>query len=140
MAINTLINEAVGVFLANEETILNGEFSYSLLDKCAYEAQMKDIIKISVQKIYRSNEVIEKEVAGYKILADLLHVFIHAQNNTFLGKATSYDKLVSNLLPKEYKNSSSNVYERILSVCSFVSRISDGYAIRLHKKIQGNLF
>ena len=139
LAINTLINEAVDIFLANEAAILNGEFDKSLLDKCKYEAQINDIIKISVAKIYKSNDVVEKEVAGYKIIADLLDVFVNALNNTYLGKASNYDKLVLNVLPSEYKTDKTNVYDRIMLVCSFVSKMSDSYAIRLHKKLNGNL-
>ena len=48
LAINTLINEAVAIFLTNEEAILKGTFSTSLLDKCAYEAQINDILKNSI--------------------------------------------------------------------------------------------
>lgn len=139
LAIAVLIDEAVDIFLQNEDAILSGSFSHALLDKCRYEAQMNDIINISIQKIYRSNEVVEKEVAGYKILADLLHAFVHAHNNRYLGRPTNYDKLIVNLLPKEFQNNSESVYQRILSICSFVSRMSDGYAIRLHKKIQGHI-
>jgi dGTPase len=78
IAINALIDEAVAIFLDNEDAILDGTFNRSLLDKCKYEAQINDIIKISVEKIYQSKEVIEKEVAGYRIIADLLDVFTSA--------------------------------------------------------------
>lgn len=139
LAINTLINEAVEIFLSNEEAILSGTFDKSLLDKCKYEAQINDIIKISVAKIYKSKDVVEKEVAGYKIIADLLDVFVNALNNSHLGVASNYDKLVLNVLPNEYKTSSESIYNRIMQVCSFVSKMSDSYAIRLHKKLNGNL-
>ena len=139
LAINTLINEAVAIFLANEAAILKGTFSMSLLDKCAYEAQINDILKISVSKIYKSQEVVEKEVAGYKIIADLLDIFVTALNNHHLGTPTNYDSLLLNLLPKEFQVSSTSPYERIMAVCSYVSRMSDGYAIRIHKKIQGSM-
>ena len=111
----------------------------SLLDKCAYEAQINDILKISVSKIYKSQEVVEKEVAGYKIIADLLDIFVTALNNHHLGTPTNYDSLLLNLLPKEFQVSSTSPYERIMAVCSYVSRMSDGYAIRIHKKIQGSM-
>ncbi|MCL4169674.1 UNVERIFIED_CONTAM: hypothetical protein GTU68_037478, partial [Idotea baltica] len=52
LAIGVLINEAVNIFLENEAAILNGTFEKSLLDKCKFEAQINDIIKISVDKIY----------------------------------------------------------------------------------------
>src|SRR5699024_1012769 len=43
LAINTLIQDAVAVFLQNEEAILNGNFHQSLLDKSRYKAQIDDI-------------------------------------------------------------------------------------------------
>ena len=139
LAINTLINEAVDIFLANETAILEGAFSTSLLDKCAYEAQINDILKISISKIYKSQEVVEKEVAGYKIIADLLDIFVTALNNHYKGAPTNYDSLLLNLLPKEFMISSESSYERIMAICTYVSRMSDSYAIRIHKKIQGSI-
>ena len=139
LAIGVLINEAVAIFLENEAAILAGTFEKSLLEKCAYEAQINDIIKISVAKIYKSTEVVEKEVAGYRIIADLLDVFVTALNNTFDGNPSNFDKLVLNLLPEEYKIENVNLYDRIMQVCSYVSRISDSYAIRMHKKLTGNI-
>ena len=139
LAINTLINEAVAIFLANETAILKGTFSTSLLDKCAYEAQINDILKISISKIYKSQEVVEKEVAGYKIIADLLDIFVTALNNHHLGSPTNYDSLLLNLLPKEFRITTASTYERIMAICTYVSRMSDSYAIRIHKKIQGSI-
>lgn len=139
IAINTLVGEAVDIFLANEEAILKGEFDKGLLDKCKYEAQINDIIKISVDKIYQSKEVVEKEVAGYKIIADLLHVFVTALNNKHDGTASNYDNLILNLLPEKYQEERTNLYDRIMQICSYVAGLSDGYAIRLHKKIAGNI-
>lgn len=139
LAIGVLINEAVSIFLANEEAILKGTFEKSLLDKCKYEAQINDILKISVDKIYKSTEVVEKEVAGYRIIADLLDVFVSALNNKFEGNQSNFDNLVLNLLPEEYQTETSSLYHRIMQICSYVSRMSDSYAIRMHKKITGNI-
>ncbi|MDO6673939.1 deoxyguanosinetriphosphate triphosphohydrolase [Tenacibaculum sp. 1B UA] len=139
LAIGVLINEAVAIFLDNEEVILKGTFDKGLLDKCKYEAQINDIIKLSVDKIYRSKEVVEKEVAGYKIIADLLDVFVTALNNKFDSKQSNYDKLVLNLIPQEYQQNKENLYDRIMQISSYVAGLSDGYAIRLHRKIMGNI-
>jgi dGTPase len=139
LAIGVLINEAVDIFLENEEAILNGSFEKSLLDKCKYEAQINDIIKISVDKIYKSKDVIEKEVAGYKIIADLLDVFTTALNNKFKGTQSNYDKLVLNLLPKEFQQEKEKLYDRIMQICGYIASLSDGFAIRLYKKIKGNI-
>ncbi len=139
LAINTLINEAVEIFLTNENSILEGSFLTSLLDKCKYEAQINDIINLSISKIYKSQEVVEKEVAGYKIIADLLDVFVTALHNDQKGISTNYDRLLLNLLPKEFMVTSASSYDRIMSICTFVSRMSDSYAIRIHKKIKGSI-
>ncbi len=139
LAIGVLINEAVAIFLENEKSILNGSFYKSLLDKCKYEAQINDIIKISIDKIYESKEVIEKEVAGYRIITDLLDVFITAVNNKFNGSQSSFDELILCLLPKVYQVGTANLYERIMQICSYVSKMSDSYAIRMHQKLLGNI-
>ncbi|MDO5979280.1 deoxyguanosinetriphosphate triphosphohydrolase [Flavivirga spongiicola] len=137
LAINTLINEAVTVFMQNEETILNGDFNCALLDKSKYEAQINDIIKISVEQVYQSKEVIEKEIAGYRILSDLLDVFITAINNSHVNKASNYDKLILHLLPKNDVETQNSLYNRIFKACSFVSNMSDSNAILLFNKIRG---
>ena len=117
LAIGVLINEAVEIFLDNEETILKGEFDKGLLDRCKYEAQINDILKISVENIYKSKDVVEKEVAGYKIIADILDVFVNALNNTYAGTSSNYDKLALNLLPEEYNFQSENWLKLHLVYC-----------------------
>ncbi|MBJ6366726.1 deoxyguanosinetriphosphate triphosphohydrolase [Snuella sedimenti] len=137
LAINTLINEVVNVFMTNEDAILKGEFSHALLDKSKYEAQINDIIKISIEKVYQSKEVIEKEIAGYRVLSELLNVFIGAVNNTYKNNASNYDKLILHLLPENNSVACDSLYVRILSVCRIVANMSDSYAILLFNKIKG---
>ena len=137
LAIGTLIGEATKVFLANEEAILKGEFPYSLLEKCNYEAQINDIIKLSVEKIYRSREVIEKELMGYSIIAKLLDVFLKATNNKFDNNMSNYDKLVISLLPESLQNPKDTLYMRLLTICGYVASLTDGFALQLYKKING---
>ena len=138
LAIGTLINEASAVFLKNEEVILGGEYPYSLLEKCKYEAQINDIIKLSVEKIYRSREVVEKELAGYSIITKLLDVFLTAINNKFENSMTNYDKLIISLLPESLQQPKDNQYLRILMVCGYVASLTDGFALQLYKKLKGN--
>lgn len=137
LAIGTLINEASKVFLANEEAILKGEYPHSLLEKCKYEAQINDIIKLSVEKIYKSNEVIEKEILGYRVIATLLEVFLAAVDNCAKNSLSNYDKLILSLVPKNIQNPEISIYKRILLVCGYVAGLTDGYALQLYKKITG---
>src|SRR5690554_3969962 len=44
LAINTLISDAIAIFIENEKTILKGEFTFSLMDKSKFKAQIEDIL------------------------------------------------------------------------------------------------
>ncbi|WP_338841423.1 deoxyguanosinetriphosphate triphosphohydrolase [Flavobacterium ginsenosidimutans] len=137
LAIGSLINDAVEVFVENEEAILAGNFPYALTDKSKYKAQMNDIIKLSVEKIYQSREVIEKEIVGYQIIQTLLDKFITAFNNKFEGTASNYDKLILKMLPEKHHLDKTNLYERLLHICHYVSLLTDGNALELYEMIQG---
>ncbi len=129
LAIGRLITDAVDVFIANEPAILAGQFPYSLMDKSKYKSQMADIIKLSVENIYQSREVIEKELTGYQIINNLLDKFITAYNNKYNGNATNYDTLLLKLLPERHHQEKDTLYERLLHICHFISMLTDGKAV-----------
>jgi dGTPase len=137
LAIGSLINDAVEVFIENEEAILKGEFPFALTDKGKYTAQMNDIIKLSVKNIYQSREVVEKEVIGYRIINTLLDTFCTAYNNKFDGSASNYDNLVLKLLPEKFITEKMSLYDRLLHICHFVSTLTDGKAVLLYNTITG---
>ena len=83
LAIGTLIDDAVSLFIENEASILDGSFGVSLLERSRYKAQMDDIIKLSIDKVYNSDEVIDKELSGFEVINELLFRFSNA-NNTAL--------------------------------------------------------
>ncbi len=140
LAIGSLINEAVDIFMTHEDAILNGDFDCALLDKSKYDPQINDIIKISVDKVYQSSEVVDKEIAGYGVINTLLKTYTNAVNNCFNNTGSNYDKLILKGLPKTIKTDSSSLYERLSSVCYHVSLLSDSKAILEYKKIQGISF
>lgn len=138
LAIGSLINDAVKVFIDNEVLILEGKFPYALMDKSKYKAQMDDIIKISVKNIYQSREVIEKELVGYQIIQTLLDKFITAYNNKFNGNASNYDELILKMLPEKHHLEKDNLYGRLLHICHYVSLLTDGNALELFETINGS--
>jgi dGTPase len=140
LAINTLINEAVTIFMDNEDAILNSDFNISLLDKSKYEAQINDIIKLSIDKVYQSEEVVDKEIAGYQVLNTLLHTYSKAINNNYAGTGSNYDTLILKGLPSTLDLNTESLYARLLDVCHFVSSLSDSQAILQYKKLRGFSF
>lgn len=136
LAIGSLINEVTRVFIENEQRILQGDFPFALTEKCAFVAQMKDVIAVSVNNVYQSKEVIEKEVVGYQVIHTLLEHFCTAFNNHYYGDETHYDSLILKLLPEKYKVESESVYERLMNICHFVSMLTDGKALELYRAIK----
>lgn len=137
LAINTLITDAVKIFIEHEEAILNGEFDISLMDKSAYEAQIRDIISLSVEKVYRSSDVLEKEIAGFKIISDILEVYTNALVRKNKGQASNYDSVMLKTLPEQYHDAEVSVYSILLNCSCFVASLSDSSAVHLHRKITG---
>ena len=132
LAIGTLIDEAVAIFMKNEEAILEGAFAKALLDKSKYEAQIEDILKISVSNIYQSQEVVEKEIAGYEILSTLLDKRCNAITNT----PTHYDRLVLKLFG-ESDGGDMSLYLELMKVCNYVSVMTDSKSLRIFQKLKG---
>ncbi len=138
LAIGSLINDAVKIFIENEEDILKGNFPFALTEKSKYKAQMDDIIKLSIKNIYQSREVIEKELTGYQIINNLLDKFITAYNNKNDSKTTNFDELLLKILPEKYHQEKENLYERLLHICHFISMLTDGNALLYNKIISAN--
>jgi len=139
LAIGTLIDEAALIFMKHEDAILEGKFETALLDVSQYKAQIKDIIDISVKNVYQSKDVINKEIAGYEILNQLLNAYGKMAFNYFEGNLSNYDKLLLNILPETIRFTSHSLYPNLLSVCLYISKLSDTNAMLLHQKIKGNI-
>lgn len=137
LAINTLIKEAVDVFMSNEEAILNGTFKHSLLEKCNYQAQIDDIIALSISNIYHSKEVVSKEISGYEVISKLLKSFISAVNNNFNNTASNYDILILKTLPKDINLESERLYIKLMAVCHYIASLSDSQAILTFRRLKG---
>ncbi len=135
LSINTLIQDVVRVFNENESSILEGKFLTPLISKSKYKAQVEDIIGLSVEKIYKSDEVANKEVVGYKVIDSLLKPFVSASVNSLNNSTSSYDKSILRLVPDGTPMVGENLYDTLLNASCFVASLSDGKANELSKKI-----
>ena len=137
LSINTLIEDATRIFIENEDAILMGDFDCSLLDKSRYKAQIEDIINISIEQVYKSNDVVQKEIAGYAIIEKILDVFTCSAMKKIEGAESNYDKLILSLLPQKFNNNSDSKYEALLKTSCYVASLTDGRVVDLFNKING---
>lgn len=145
VTINMLINACTDLFLAKEKEILAGKFDSSLVDVLdkSIADPLNEILKISIEKVYRSKTVLQIEAAGFSVVAELLDIFIKAVNDHHefkdkLRKSRPYSEKVISLLPAQFiLKDSDDQYLRILKVCQFVAGMTDTYAVSLFKKLKG---
>lgn len=141
MAIGKLISDVVEVFLQHETEILSGQFDQALTDLGAYKNELKQIIDVSIEKIYRARHVVEIESAGFEVLPGLLDEFIKAAEHLVKkNQARKYSNL-ARLLPQETASiiltNPDNTYLHFREVVDFVSGLTDRYALSLYRKIKG---
>jgi dGTPase len=144
-AINVLIGEASRVFLDSESGMLNGNFDRSLLDH--FDGRLTEplnrILDISVEQVYRSRNVLQIEIAGFNVVAELLDLFIAAVNDFHefgkdLRKKRPFSDKVLRLFPKQFlQQDTDDVYMRTLRVCEFVGGMTDSYAVSLYRRLRG---
>jgi dGTPase len=136
-AINVLIEEVSNVFLEQETQILEGSFTSQLLKNIPSTPILKDIRKEEKYKLYKNQEVIQIEAAGFEVLPGLLEIFLTALNKPKLEKS----KKIFPLIPKQYFNKGgrrfSDPYENILGVIQYVSNMTDKYAIDTYRLLKG---
>ena len=139
LSIGTLIGETVALFEENEEKLLRGELTSSLLEQSKYKNQIKDIIDLSVGNIYQSPQVVEKELAGYAILQHLLRVYFTAVYHKWHGTTSSYDHIILKTIPARYLQEQDSLYEQILAITCYVASLTDTQTTKLHSKLNGIL-
>ncbi|MBS9783398.1 MAG: hypothetical protein KGV46_02470, partial [Pasteurella sp.] len=146
-AIGALVQEAVTVFIGNERTFLAGEYNKAIADNIPSAEPLKALTDYAAKNIYNCAGVVETQMAGYRILGDLLEIFCQAvedvaesqHNKTHKAKAVS--NMALNLLPTRFigkdRQFSQCPYERTLKIVDYISGMTDSYAVSLYKKMMG---
>ncbi|VFB13277.1 putative deoxyguanosinetriphosphate triphosphohydrolase [Bacteroides heparinolyticus] len=134
--IGLLISECTEAFLNNEAKILEGEFEGSLIRHISEQpaAAYKHCADISMRKIYRSRDVLDIELAGFRIISTLLELMIDAVRSP----EKAYSQLLINRVSSQYNIKAPALYERIQAVLDYISGMTDVYALDLYRKINGN--
>lgn len=134
--IGILVKECTKVFMENEESILEGSFEGALIkhiDKQLNNAY-KQCTKVAVEKIYRSRDVLDIELAGFHVISTLLELMIDAVQSP--DKA--YSELLINRVSSQYDIKAPTLYGKIQAVLDYISGMTDVYALDLYRKIKGN--
>lgn len=134
--IGLLIGECTRAFLDNEVQILEGEFEGSLIKHITERpaAAYQHCAEVSFKKIYRSRDVLDIELAGFRIISTLLELMIDAVRSP----EKAYSQLLINRVSGQYNMKATALYERIQAVLDYISGMTDVFALDLYRKINGN--
>ena len=134
-AIGVLEREGVRVFTENEESILRGDFEGSLIKHVSEPIRdaYRKCEEVSIKKIYKNKNVVDIELSGYKIISELLDLFVEAA----MTPEKAYSRLLLNRVSPQYDVHAESAYDRLMSVVDYVSGMTDVFALDLYRKING---
>ena len=134
--IGLLVRECTRVFLEHEQEILAGTFEGALIKHIAEgpAAAYNHCAEISLKRIYRSQDVLDIELAGFRIISTLLELMIDA----VCSPEKAYSQLLINRVSGQYNMKATALYERIQAVLDYISGMTDVFALDLYRKINGN--
>ena len=134
--IGTLVRQCAQAFTDNEEAILRGEFTGSLLDHIAplEREGYRRCSALAWEKIYCASDVVDIELAGNRIISFLLEKLIHAVRNPKLN----YSGLLLSKVPQQYDIAAPTLFGRIQAVLDHMSAMTDVYALDLFRKLNGH--
>ena len=136
--INCLEGECVRVFVENEDAILRGEFEGTLIQhisdipRRAYD----QCTEISYQHIYHSKDVVDIELAGFRVMTFLTNIMVEA----VMHPERAYSQLLLNRVSPQYQLRAPKLYDRLMATLDYISGMTDVYALDLFRKINGMSF
>ncbi|MBR4845759.1 MAG: dNTP triphosphohydrolase [Bacteroidaceae bacterium] len=133
--IGLLIGECTRVFMEHEEEILQGTFEGSLI-KHMYslpQSAYARCSKVAVERIYRSKEVLDVELAGYRVISTLIELMTDA----VMHPHRAYSRLLINRMASQYDIEAPTPYGKMQAVLDYISGMTDVFALDLYRKING---
>jgi dGTPase len=130
-----LENECVKTFIEHEEELLNGTFCGSLIKHISDVPRnaYKRCEEMAFEKIYRSKDVVDIELAGFQVMTTLLDLMVEA----VCHPEKTYSQLLINRVSPQYDILAERLYDRIMAVLDYISGMTDVYALDLYRQING---
>ena len=133
--INRIEQECVRAFVDHIDEILEGHLRGSLMDyvsprcKAAYRA----CAQLAKERIYKAREVLDVELAGYRIIYTLLDLMTDAA----LHPDKAYSRLLIDRVPNQYQLRHPALHGRLMGALDYITGMTDVYALDLYRKING---
>jgi dGTPase len=134
-AIGKLVRAALEVFQDNYGAIMDGRFEQDLTASSRFAPQLDAISQLSRERIYATPSVLQIEAAGFEILGGLLDKIVPALV-TPVEARTAANRKIAQIIPQQFARGEST-YERLLGATDFISGMTDTYALKLFRRLNG---
>ena len=133
--IGKLENECAAAFLANEQSIMDGTFSGSLIKSIGTRQReaYRRCSEVAYEKIYRSKPVLDVELAGYRVMTTLMEQLIDAA----VRPDRFYSQQLLRRVSSQYEIDSPDVETRVMAAVDFIAGMTDVFALDFYQKING---
>ena len=135
--INSLEHACVRTFIDHESDIMQGRFEGSLIEHLPEPllTAYRHCEEMAKKRIYCHHDVLDVELAGYRIIYTLLELFMDA---AVLNPHHAYGRLLLSRVSSQYQLNAPHLYDRVMAVLDYISGMTDVYALDLYRKINGN--
>ena len=133
--IGLLEKECVGTFMTHCHDILDGTYSASLIDDISPLPRQawQHCADFSIQRIYKSQPVLDVELSGYRIMDTLMELMVEAVEHP----GRYYSKQLIGRVPRQYDIENPELEARLMAVVDYISGMTDVYALDVYQKICG---
>ena len=133
--IGLLEHACVEAFVDNEERILAGDLTDSLLDHVTGDIRRAydKCVKVSKARIYNSKPVLDVELSGYKIIETLME----QMTNAVVSPDRYYSQQLIQRVSSQYDIMAEDLETRLMAVIDYISGMTDVYALDIYQKING---
>ena len=134
--IGILIDECADAFMQHETEILDGIFTDPLIRHTSERCRQayRHCSEIAKTKIYRSRDVLDIELAGFRIINTLIELMIDAVTHP----DNAYSRLLIDRVSSQYNLQAPTLYGKVQAVFDYLSGMTDVFALDLYRKINGN--
>jgi len=134
LAIGRSIRAVVEGFKAYEDRLLDGSMEKSLIDVSELAGPLDRLYKDAIRDVYQTQDVIQVEAMGYKVLGELIDFFMEWVDNPGSGQARKVAILLQGtLLPADEESRK----KRLIHMLDYISGMTDSFALETYRKLTG---
>ena len=140
LAMEVMVQAVSSVFTREQEALMSGSLSGSLIDHCSEEIRylVTGAKQLARERIFNDGRKLSIEVGSYATLSVLLRRFLEAVREKVVdGEATFRNRRIIGLLGRSAPTSSTSLYHAYMRAVDYVAGMTDSHAASTARQFNG---